>query len=222
MVRLKTKEYTINLIKYIEEYSLNKIPFTRKLDSIVRRKGDIEYSGIVLENHIKKIKNEICDKIDEEIRIKKQFNAVLDNLLSLYASHQVEPLFEKGQNIDEKRFHKEVYRFLYSILGSDVENHKKVAKGDIDFLVHNYPLDVKVEDKEQDLEKIYNTHKDQVSLYCYLRKEDVGFLFVYDNTKKTPEFSTKDFDVFKEKNYFIIVILLRGNFPYPSTIKYKK
>ena len=47
------------------------------------------------------------------------------------------------------------------------------------------------------------------------------FLFVHDNTKKTPEFSTKDFDVFKEKDYYIIVILLRDNFPAPSTIKYK-
>lgn len=221
-LKLKTKEYTINLIKYIEEHGLNDKSFTRKLDKIVRRKGDKEYSEVILENHIKKIKNEICYKIDKKIRIKKQFNVILDNLLSLYSSHQVEPLFEKGENINEKTFHKKVYRFLYRNIGSNIENHKKVSKGDIDFLIHNYPLDVKVEDKEQDLEKIYNAHKDQVSLYCYLRKEDVGFLFVYDNTKKTPEFSTKDFDVFKEKNYFIIVILLRGNFPYPSTIKYKK
>ena len=35
-LKLKTKECTINLIKYIEENRLNKIQFTRKLDELVR------------------------------------------------------------------------------------------------------------------------------------------------------------------------------------------
>lgn len=181
-----------------------------------------EYSEVILEKQIKKIKEDICKKVNEDIRIKRQFNAVLDNLLTIYASHQIIPLFKTGEDINEDDFHNEVFRGLYSSLGEKVENHKKVAKGDIDFLVYNYPIDVKVEDYEQDLDKIYQVHKDQVATYCYFRKEDVGFLFVYDNTEKKKDFSTKDFDVFKEKNYEIIVILLRGNFPYPSQIKHKK
>lgn len=220
-LKLKTKECTINLIKYIEENRLNKILFTRKLDELVRRKENINYSEVKLEDQFKNIKNEICNKIKEKIIIKKEFNLVLENLLSLYAIHQVEPFFKTGEKVREHQFHQKVYGLLYPQFGSKIEDHKKVAYGDIDFLVYNYPLDVKVEDKEQDLEKIYEAHKDQVATYCYFRKENVGFLLVYDNTKKTQEFSTKDFDVFKEKDYYIIVILLRGNFPAPSTIKYK-
>lgn len=181
-----------------------------------------EYSEVNLEKQIKKIKEDICKNFNEDIRIKRQFNAVLDNLLTIYASHQMIPLFKTGENIDEDDFHNEVYRRLYSNLGEKVENHKKVAKGNIDFLVYNYPVDVKVEDHEQDLDKIFQFHRDQIATYCYFRKEPVGFLFVYDNTEKTRNFSTKDFDVFKEKNYKIIVILLRGNFPYPSQIKNQK
>ena len=180
-----------------------------------------EYPEVVLEKQIKKIKDVICNKIKDQLRIKKQFNAVLDNLLTIYGSHQEIPLFKTGEDIDEEDFHNEVFRRLYSNLGSKVENHKKVAKGDIDFLVYNYPVDVKVEDKEQELDKIYEAHKDQVAYYCYNRKEDVGFLFVYDNTEKTKDYSTKDFGVFEEKEYKIVVILLRGNFPYPSVIKQK-
>ncbi len=221
-LKLKNKECTINLIKYVEEHKLNKIPFTRKLYKIIRRKGDNEYSEVILEMQIKRIKETICNKIDEDIRSKRQFNAVLDNLLTIYGSHQEIPLFKTGEDIDEEDFHNEVYRRLYSNLGSKVENHKKVGKGDIDFLVYNYPVDVKVEDKVQELDKIYEIHKDQVAYYCYNRKEDVGFLFIYDNTEKTKDYSTKDFGVFEEKEYKIVVLLLRGNFPYPSIIKHKK
>ncbi len=221
-LKLKNIECTINLIKYIEEQKLNKIPFTRKLYKIIRRKGDKEYSKVILEKQIKRTKETICNKINEDVRSKWQFNAVLDNLLTIYGSHQEIPLFKTGEDIDEEDFHNEVYRRLYSNLGSKVENHKKVGKGDIDFLVYNYPVDVKVEDKEQNLDKIYESNKDQVAYYCYNRKEDVGFLFIYDNTEKTKDYSTKDFGVFEEKEYKIVVLLLRGNFPYPSTIKHKK
>lgn len=180
------------------------------------------YPEVVLENQIKRIKKAICSEIDEKVRCKRQFNAVINNLLSIYGSHLQIPLFKTKEDIDEEDFHNKVYRRLYSNLGSKVENHKKVAKGDIDFLIYNYPVDVKVEDTEQDLDKIYEAHKDQVAYYCYNRKEDVGFLVVYDNTEKTKNYSTKDVSVFEEKGFKIIVILLRGNFPYPSTIKHKK
>ena len=181
-----------------------------------------EYSEVILEKQIKKVKEDICKKVNDDIRIKRQFNAVLDNLLAIYGSHQNIPLFKTGEEINEDDFHEKIFHRLYTSLGEKVENHKKVAKGDIDFLVYNYPIDVKVEDYEQDLDKIYQAHKDQIATYCYFRKEDLGFLFVYDNTEKNKDFLTKDFDVFKEKNYKIIVILLRGNFPYPSKIKFKK
>ena len=181
-----------------------------------------EYPEVILEMQIKRIKETIYNKIDGDVRSKRQFNAVLDNLLTIYGSHQEVPLFKTGKDIDEEAFHNEVYRRLYSNLGSKVENYKKVAKGVIDFLVYNYPVDVKVEDKKHELNKIYEAHKDQVTYYCYTRKEDVGFLFVYDNTEKTKDYSTKDFGVFEEKEYKIVVLLLRGNFPYPSVIKHKK
>lgn len=225
-----TPDFTVKVIqrtgwKVMEGYS-QFFSYIRKCMRRILEKIDEywnkEYPEVILEKHIKKIKETICYKIEEDIIKKRQFNVVLDNLLYIYASHQGTPLFKTGENIDEVDFHNEVFRLLYRNLGSKVENHKKVAKGDIDFLVYNYPIDVKVEDKDQKLNKIYENHKDQITYYCYNRKEDIGFLFVYDNTEKTKNYSTKDFDVFKEKDYNIIVILLRGNFPYPSVIKRKK
>lgn len=211
--------------KIIKNYSLffsNLRKCMRKILEKIDEYWNEEYSEVILEKQIKNVKEDICKKVNDHIKIKRQFNAVLDNLLAIYGSHQNIPLFKTGEEINEDDFHEKIFHRLYTSLGEKVESHKKVAKGDIDFLVYNYPIDVKVEDYEQDLDKIYQDHKDQVATYCYFRKEDVGFLFVYDNTEKNKDFSTKDFDVFKEKNYEIIVILLRGNFPYPSQIKLKK
>ena len=181
-----------------------------------------EYPEVILEKQIKRIKEEICKKVNEDIRFKRQFNAVLDNLLTIYGSHQQRHLFKTGDDISEDDFHNKVFNYLNRSLGEKVKNQMKVAKGEIDLLIYNYPVDVKVEDTEQDLDEIFQNHKDQIATYCYIRKVSVGFLFVYDNTEKKKDFSTKDFDVFKEKNYEIIVILLRGNFPYLSQIKNKK
>ena len=147
-----------------------------------------EYSEVKLEKQIKKIKENICKKVNVDIKTKRQYIAVLDSLLMIYASHQVIPLFKTGEIINEEDFHNKVFPVLYSRLGRKVENHKKVAKGDIDFLIYNYPVDLKVEDSEQNLEIIYQAHKDQVASYCYIRKEDAGFLFVYDNTKMSKDF----------------------------------
>ena len=208
--------------KIIKNYSLffsNLRKCMRKILEKIDEYWNKDYHEVKLEVQINEIKNEIFSRISEDTRTKKQFNAVLDKLLSLYGSHQVEPFFKTGIKVKEPQFHQKVYRLLYSHFGEKIEDHKKVAKGDIDFLIYNYPLDVKVEIHKQDIEQIYLAHKDQLSLYCYLRKEKIGFLFVYDNTKKTPNFSRKDFDVYKDENSLIIVILLRGNFPYPSTFK---
>ncbi len=62
----------------------------------------------------------------------------------------------------------------------------------------------------------------QVAYCCYNRKENVGFLLIYDNIEKIKDYSKKDFGVFEEKEYKIVVLLLRGNHPYPSIIKHKK
>ncbi len=194
----------------------------RKILDKIDEYWNVDYPEVALEIQIRKIKETICSKIDKDIRNKREFNIVLDNLLAIYGSQQQIFLFNKDKDITEEDFHNEVFHILYINLGSKVENHKKVAKGDIDFLIYNYPIDVKVEDKEQELDKIYKAHKDQITYYCYNRKEDVGFLFIYDNTEKTKDYSTKDFDVFEEKEYKIVVLLLRGNFPYPSVIKHKK
>jgi len=209
-------------LKIISNYSLffsNLRKCMRKILEKIDEYWNKDYPEVKLEVQINEIKNEIFRMISEDTRTKKQFNAVLDYLLSIYGSHQVEPFFKTGEKVKEKQFHQKVYRLLYSRFGEKIEDHKKVGKGDIDFLIYNYPLDVKVEIHKQDIEQIYFAHKDQLKLYCYLRKAKIGFLFVYDNTKKTPNFSRKDFDVYEEENSIIIVILLRGNFPYPSTFK---
>ena len=46
-----------------------------------------------------------------------------------------------------------------------------------------------------------------------MRKEKIGFLFVYENNPKKPGFSKEDWKIFEEENYTIILIIIRGNFP---------
>ncbi len=177
---------------------------------------------IILEKQIRKIEQSILSKIGEEIFKDAQFKRLLETLLSFYSAHQIEPLFASGTEINEEMFHKECFRHLHRYFGEDVQDQKKLGGGPVDFLVFNYPVDVKVEDKVQDILKIYNNHKDQIYKYCYDRKSPIGFLYVYDNTEKGPGFNTQDFEIINEKSFKIIIILLRGNFPFASYLKRKK
>jgi len=171
---------------------------------------------IVLETQIKSMKEMIMRQLPGSFVKRDGFTSICDALLSFYSSYQDENLFPNQEIINESDFHKKVYEYLHLLYGERIQNKKKVGSGNVDFLIFNYPLDVKVEDKLDEIEKIFDKYKNQIVAYCYKRKSIAGFLFAYDNTAKTSSFSKKDLDIYKIEEYFIIVLILRGNFPFLS------
>lgn len=89
-------------------------------------------------------------------------------------------------------------------------------------MVNKIPIELKFEKKENRIDVIFKKYKDQFFDYLYKKECKIGFLYVFENTKKKSDYSKKDIDCFFKNGYYCIIMILRGNFPYPSQLKQKK
>ncbi len=213
------KDQLTNKIKLFDDNLINKIAnsFLKSCIciSLTIFKRIQDAYKILNEKQIKDLKAKILTEIDLDIIRERKFNLVFHSLLNYYRANKIRPIDPTNESI----FHDKVFAYLLDIYPHDIEDESDVAHGILDLLVHGIPVELKFENKEKDIEKIYYENKDQYYDYLYKKEKKIGFLYIYENTKKGPKYPKKDIDVFNEQGSYCIVMILRGNFPKSTDLK---
>ncbi|MFW9971689.1 MAG: hypothetical protein ACFFDF_15950, partial [Candidatus Odinarchaeota archaeon] len=174
-----------------------------------------EASKILKEDEIKNIKAKILSEIDLDIIREKKFKLVFYSLLNFYRANKIRPIDPPNEAI----FHDKIFDYLLGIFPHDLEDESDVAHGKLDLFALGIPIELKLEKKENEIEKIYNINKDQFYDYLYKKEKKIGFLYVYEITKKGPNYPKNDIHIFCEQGSYCIVMILRGNFTKSTEIK---
>lgn len=174
------------------------------------------------EEQVKNLKAKMLNEIDLDIIREKKFNLVFYSLVNYYRANKIRPIFKSKDPVNESKFHDKVFEYLFNFFPHDIEDESNVARGKLDLLVNKIPIELKLEKKENRIDVIFKKHKDQFFDYLYKKECKIGFLYVFENTKKKSGYSKKDIDCFFKNGYYCIIMILRGNFPYPSQLKRKK
>nr|MDO8110848.1 hypothetical protein [Candidatus Sigynarchaeota archaeon] len=174
------------------------------------------------QSEIKSIKEGLLKNVDIEVIEEKKLIMVLNAIFKFHNSNLIRPLFHTDEVVSEPVFHDKTFQYLYFLFKDNIEDESEVARGSLDIDVHKVPVELKIENENQQIDEIYKKYKPQFDEYCYRKQSPVGIMCVYEYGEKTADYPKEDVKLFTYKENTCICIIIRGNLPFPSVIAKKK